>query len=70
LNAAGAAGFIAGPVIGWFYEISPFLPYAFGAGMMIVLLTALYISPVLRHAGNLPGRGESLEEGAETPIGG
>jgi MFS family permease len=54
LNAAGAAGFIFGPLLGWLYEFSPYIPYVFGAAMMLMLLAAQYLSPVLRHAGDLP----------------
>ena len=68
LNAAGAAGFIFGPVIGWLYEISPYVPYAFGAAMMLALLAAQYISPVLRNAGEISNPGIAIEGGAETPL--
>ena len=54
LNAAGAAGFIFGPLLGWLYEISPFIPYVLGTAMMLGLLAAQYLSPVLRHSGDLP----------------
>jgi len=68
LNAAGAAGFIFGPVIGWLYEISPFVPYAFGTAVMLALLAAQYISPVLRHAGGVKQPSLIDEGGAETPL--
>jgi MFS family permease len=68
LNAAGAAGFIFGPIIGWLYEISPYVPYTFGAVMMLALLAAQYLSPVLRHAGEF-ARTDLIEEGGtETPL--
>ncbi|HEY2034394.1 MAG TPA: MFS transporter [Rhizomicrobium sp.] len=68
LNAAGAAGFIFGPLIGWLYEFSPFVPYAFGAAMMLLLLAAQFLSRVLRDAGSVPAEMEELEEPTETPV--
>jgi len=70
LNAAGAAGFVFGPAIGWLYEFSPYLPYALGAAMMLALLVAQYRSRVLRYAGDLRAAPELLEETAETPLSG
>jgi MFS family permease len=70
LNAAGAAGFIFGPAIGWLYEFSPYVPYALGAVLMLALLIAQYLSPELRHAGHSPPVTEMLEETAETPLSG
>ncbi len=64
INAAGAAGFIFGPVIGWLYEISPVVPYAFGALAMLGLLAAQFLSPVLYRAGDIPAE----DENAETPV--
>ena len=68
LNAAGAAGFIFGPLVGWLYEFSPFVPYAFGALAMLLLLAAQYLSPVLRNAGAIPAEMEAIEEPTETPV--
>jgi MFS family permease len=68
LNAAGAAGFIFGPLIGWFYDLSPYVPYVFGTAMMLALLAAQYLSPVLRHAGDIPPDIAAAEETAETPL--
>jgi MFS family permease len=70
LNAAGAAGFIFGPLIGWLYEFSPYVPFLFGAVMMLMLLVAQYASPVLRRAGGAHPQLHMLEETAETPISG
>jgi MFS family permease len=68
INAAGAAGFIFGPVIGWLYEISPVVPYAFGALAMLGLLAAQFLSPILYHAGDIPPESEPVEEQTETPV--
>ena len=68
LNAAGAAGFIFGPLIGWLYEFSPIVPYAFGAGAMLLLLAAQLTSSVLKNAGAAPADMEEIEEPTETPV--
>jgi MFS family permease len=68
LNAAGAAGFIFGPLIGWLYEFSPRVPYVFGAVAMLGLLGAQYISSVLRNAGAMPSEMERIEEPTESPV--
>jgi hypothetical protein len=68
LNAAGAAGFIFGPLIGWLYEFSPRVPYMFGVVAMLSLLAAQFISKVLRDAGTLPTDMEAIEEPTETPV--
>lgn len=68
LNAAGAAGFIFGPVIGWLYEFSPRVPYIFGVVAMLSLLAAQFLSRVLREAGTLPTDADNLEETADTPV--
>ena len=68
LNAAGAAGFIFGPLIGWLYEFSPRVPYIFGAIAMLLLLGAQFMSRVLRHAGTSPADMEEIEEPTETPV--
>lgn len=68
LNAAGAAGFVFGPLIGWLYEFSPFIPFVFGGAMMLGLLAWQYASPVLRRAGELPPTLKIVKETAETPL--
>ena len=68
LNAAAAAGFIFGPLIGWLYELSPFIPFVFGSVMMLALLVWQYGSRVLRGAGELPPTLKIVEETAETPL--
>jgi len=68
IGAAGAAGFIFGPVIGWLYEFSPYVPYAFGAAAMLGLLAAQFLSPVLYRAGDIPPEIEAVEEHTETPV--
>jgi MFS family permease len=66
LGAAGAAGFIFGPLIGWLYEISPMAPYAFGAAILLLLLAAQHLSSVLRRAGDIPP--EPDDESTETQV--
>lgn len=68
IGGASAMGFIFGPVIGRMYESSPYLPYAFGAATMVALFLYMWISPTLRHAGDLPTEAEAAEEAAETPM--
>ena len=68
INAAGAAGFIFGPLVGWLYEFSPIVPYAGGAMMMLGLLAAQFLSPVLYRAGDIPPEAGTLEDHAETPV--
>ena len=68
LNAAGAAGFIFGPLIGWLYEFSPRVPYMFGVIAMLLLLAAQFISRVLRDAGKLPTDADEIEDTADTPV--
>jgi MFS family permease len=68
LNAAGAAGFIFGPMIGWLYEFSPRVPYMFGVVAMLSLLAAQFISKVLRNAGTMPTDMEAIEEPTESPV--
>jgi MFS family permease len=68
LNAAGAAGFIFGPLIGWLYEWSPRVPYMFGVVAMLALLAAQFISRVLRNAGQIAPDMEAIEEPTETPV--
>jgi MFS family permease len=68
LNAAGAAGFIFGPLIGWMFGLAPVVPYVFGVVTMLCLLAALYLSPTLRNAGDIPPEPEIVEETAEAPM--
>jgi MFS family permease len=68
LNAAGAAGFIFGPLIGWLYEFSPRVPYMFGVIAMLLLLAAQFISRVLREAGELPTDADEIQDTADTPV--
>lgn len=68
LNAAGAAGFIFGPMLGFLYEISPRVPFIFGVLAMLTLLAAQFLSRVLREAGKIPPDMEAIEEPTETPV--
>ncbi|MGH6871125.1 MAG: MFS transporter [Rhizomicrobium sp.] len=68
LGTAGAAGFIFGPAIGWLYELSPAIPFACGAVVMLMLLAAQYLSPVLNRAGDIPPEAEATEEPLETTV--
>ncbi|HEY2069146.1 MAG: MFS transporter [Rhizomicrobium sp.] len=68
LSAASAAGFIFGPLIGWLYEFSPLVPYAFGMGAMLTMIAAQFLSPVLYHAGDIAVDKEGAEELAESAI--
>lgn len=68
LNAAGAAGFIFGPLLGFLYEISPRVPFIFGVVAMLSLLAAQFLSRVLREAGSIPPDMEGIEEPTETPV--
>jgi MFS family permease len=68
IGGASATGFIFGPVIGWMYEKSPFVPYWFGLAMMVLLFVYMWISPTLRNAGDVPPEAEAAEEAAETPM--
>ena len=68
IGGVSAIGFIFGPAIGWMYEQSPYLPYSFGALMMVLLFGYLWISPTLRNAGDIPTARAAAEEAAEMPI--
>ena len=50
------------------YERSPYVPYWFGATLMVLLFAYMWISPTLRNAGDIPTEPEAAEEAAETPI--
>jgi MFS family permease len=68
IGGASAAGFIFGPLIGEMYRWTPYLPYAFGAVMMVILFVYMRISPVLRTAGVITPDIESVEQAeASTP---
>jgi MFS family permease len=68
LGTAGAAGFIFGPLVGWLYVVSPLVPFACGAVIMLVLLAAQFLSPVLYRAGDIPPDSEIVDEHAETQV--
>jgi MFS family permease len=68
LGGASATGFIAGPLIGWMYEGSPYLPYAFAATLVIALALYMRLSPTLHHAGDVPPEIDAVEEAVETQI--
>jgi len=68
IGGASATGFIFGPVIGWMYERSPFVPYWFGGILVVVLFASMFFSRTLRHAGDIPPEPEAAEEAAETPL--
>src|SRR6185312_10351393 len=68
IGGASAAGFIFGPAIGEMYRWSPFIPYAFGAGMMVTLFVFMRASRTLSNAGVITPNVESIEEAeASTP---
>lgn len=62
IGGASAAGFIFGPAIGEMYRWSPYIPYAFGATMMVLLFIFMRVSRTLRNAGVITPDVESLEE--------
>jgi MFS family permease len=68
IGGASAMGFIAGPLIGWMYEWSPYVPYAFAAVLLAGLAIYMYLSPTLRDAGIIPPDVEIVEEDLETPV--
>ncbi|MBV9903824.1 MAG: MFS transporter [Alphaproteobacteria bacterium] len=68
IGGASAMGFIAGPLIGWMYEWSPYVPYVFAAVLLIALYVYMWLSPALRNAGIIPPDVEIVEEHAETPV--
>ncbi len=67
LGAAGAAGFIAAPIFGVMYDVSPFIPYAFGMALLMLLLVYIWLSPTLRNSGVIPDK-VAAEEAATTPV--
>lgn len=70
IGGASAAGFIFGPLIGEMYRWSPFLPYGFGAAMMVTLFIFMRASRTLRNAGVIKPDIESIEEAeVSTPPG-
>jgi MFS family permease len=68
IGGASATGFIAGPLIGWMYEYSPYLPYIFAVVLLAGLALFMRLSPTLHNAGETPADAESAEEAAETQI--
>jgi MFS family permease len=68
IGGASAMGFIAGPLIGWMYEWSPYLPYVFAALLLVGLGVFMWLSPTLRNAGTIPPDLEIVEEDVETPV--
>ncbi|HEY0104911.1 MAG TPA: MFS transporter [Rhizomicrobium sp.] len=68
IGGASAMGFIAGPLIGWMYEWSPYVPYAFATVLLIGLAAYQALSPALRNAGIIPPDIEIVEEDLETPV--
>ncbi len=68
IGGASAMGFIAGPLIGYMYEWSPFIPYIFMGVLLVGLVVYLWLSPTLRNAGIIETDPEVLEESAETPV--
>jgi len=68
IGGVSAIGFIFGPLIGWMYEQSPYVPYWFGGVTMVLLTIYMAISPTLRNAGDIPPEPEAAEDAAETPI--
>lgn len=68
IGGASAMGFIAGPLIGYMYEWSPYIPYIFMGALLIGLFIFMWSSPTLRNAGIIETHHEVLEESAETPV--
>ncbi|MEI9991884.1 MAG: MFS transporter [Rhizomicrobium sp.] len=68
IGGASAMGFIAGPLIGWMYEWSPYVPYAFAAVLLVGLFAYQWLSPALRNAGIVPPDVEIVDEDIETPV--
>jgi len=68
ISGASAMGFIAGPLIGYMYEWSPYIPYWFMGVLLIALVVFMWLSPTLRNAGIIESDAEVLEESAETPV--
>jgi MFS family permease len=68
IGGASAMGFIAGPLIGWMYEWSPYVPYVFAAVLLVGLFVYQWLSPTLRNAGIIPPDIEIVEEDLETPV--
>jgi MFS family permease len=68
IGGASAVGFIGGPLIGWMYEQSPYVPYVFGGVLLAGLVVYQWLSPALRSAGVIPPDLEIAEEDVETPV--
>jgi MFS family permease len=68
IGGASAMGFIAGPLIGYMYEWSPYVPYIFMGVLMVALMFYMWLSPTLRNAGIIEADPDIVEESAETPV--
>ncbi len=68
IGGASAMGFIAGPLIGWMYEWSPYVPYIFAGALLVGLYVYMWLSPTLRNAGIIEPDIEIVEEDLETPV--
>jgi MFS family permease len=68
IGGVSAIGFIGGPLIGWMYEWSPYVPYVFGGLLLAGLAVYQWLSPTLRDAGVIPPDIEIVEEDLETPV--
>lgn len=68
LGGASATGFIAGPVVGAMYDVSPYLPYAFGTVALVALFAFMLLSPTLRNAGVVPPDVTIAEKDPATPV--
>ncbi|HEY1711235.1 MAG TPA: MFS transporter [Rhizomicrobium sp.] len=66
IGGASAAGFIFGPAIGEMYRWTPFLPYAFGAVIMVGLFIFSRTSRTLRNAGIIRPDIEAVEKAEVT----
>mgnify|MGYP001554111249 FL=1 len=68
LSGASATGFIAGPLVGAMYDVSPYLPYAFGGVALVGLFAYMLISPTLRNAGVISPDTTLTEQDPVTPV--
>jgi MFS family permease len=68
IGGASAMGFIAGPLIGYMYEWSPYVSYIFMGVLMVALIFYMWLSPTLRNAGIIEADADIVEEAAETPV--
>jgi MFS family permease len=68
IGGAGAAGFIAAPLTGLMYQVSPFLPYGVGAAVLVLLFVWTQFSPTLRSAGVILPDPEVTEQTQVSPV--